>query len=106
MYFIYFYNIDIIKERHKKRSSKEKEYLRWTTYMYDIFIKAMVYQQWAENRSNRDFISATYTQMIKDVSEKLDIDLNNANLKNHLKSLKVNFNEWFELFRNRLSNFA
>ena len=90
----------------KNDKVKKKKHLRWTAQMDDVFIEAMVYQQWAENRPDGTFTSAAYAQMIKDVSEKIGIDLNKAHLKNCLKSLKTEFNEWFELFRNRLSSFA
>lgn len=85
----------------------KKHSVNWTDRMDSAFIDAMVTQQEKGNRINGTFTTQAYTNMVEELNTKLQMNLTKNNLKNRLKSLKVYFSQWYDMFRgSSLSGFA
>ena len=56
-------------------------------------------------RVNGTFTSKAYDHIVKELVEKIDIEINKDKVKNQQKTLKKNFHECYDIFKDRLSGF-
>ncbi|KAL4558679.1 hypothetical protein LXL04_036880 [Taraxacum kok-saghyz] len=81
-----------------KQTAAKKEHTTWTEKMDSAFIEAMIEQQKAGNRINGTFTSQAYSNMVLEMSTKLNMNFTKDQLKNRMKSLKSNFSKWHDMF--------
>ncbi|KAK6939553.1 Myb/SANT-like domain [Dillenia turbinata] len=84
----------------KKHKRMKKENMKWTLQMDNAFIEAMLNQHYQGFRVDGTFTTTAYNNIIKELKEKLGMDLSKMHLKNRMKTLKDHFNECYDLFRN------
>lgn len=71
------------------------------------FIQAMLKEQDKGNIIDGAFTSHAYTNMVNDLSRNLNIDFNQNQLKNRLKTIKQHFAQYYDVFRGAsLSGFS
>ncbi|XP_074296814.1 uncharacterized protein LOC141627444 [Silene latifolia] len=84
--------------QQKKMEAPSSSSLRWTDRMDKVFIDALMNEVVLGNRIDGSFTSHAYDNIVKECSEKMNQPLTKAHLKNHLKTIKKNFNDVFDLF--------
>ncbi|KAL4561033.1 hypothetical protein LXL04_033194 [Taraxacum kok-saghyz] len=90
-----------------KQTTAKKEHTTWIEKMNSTFIEAMIEQQEAGNRINGTFTSQAYSNMVLEMSTKLNMNFTKDQLKNRMKSLKINFSKWYDMFNGTaLSGFS
>nr|XP_043609783.1 uncharacterized protein LOC122581605 [Erigeron canadensis] len=88
-------------------STVKEERFQWTAKMDEAFIEAMLKEQNEGNRIDGSFTPQAYTNMVNDLTAKLNKDFKKEHLKNRLKTLKDHFSQCYDLFRGvSLSGFA
>ncbi|OMP08096.1 hypothetical protein CCACVL1_01160, partial [Corchorus capsularis] len=89
--------------RSKKREESEpkRELLKWSEEMDTVFIDAMSEQNVNGGKLDGSFTPTAYQNMVKICSEKLGTRITKENLKNRLKTLKLNFYGCYDVFRKK-----
>lgn len=82
-----------------------KDKVLWTEKMDEYLIDALLHQQTIGNRVDGTWSSVALSNVSKELSEKLEMDINKDRVKNRLKTIKQKFSSCFDLFKN-LSGFA
>ncbi|GAV68533.1 LOW QUALITY PROTEIN: Myb_DNA-bind_3 domain-containing protein, partial [Cephalotus follicularis] len=77
----------------------------WTSQMDDAFINALLNEQIKDNKVEGTFTTTAYDNVIKELCAQFAKGFKKDKLKNHLKTIKANFNKSYDLFKN-LSGFA
>ena len=57
-------------------------------------------------RVNRTFTSKTYDDIVKELVENFHMEINKDKVKNRQKTLKENFHECYDIFKDGLSGFG
>ena len=57
-------------------------------------------------RVNETFIFKAYDDIVKELVEKFDMEINKDKVKNRQKTLKENFHECYDIFKDGLSGFG
>ncbi|XVF68006.1 hypothetical protein PTKIN_Ptkin10aG0168000 [Pterospermum kingtungense] len=83
----------------------KRDTLKWTQEWDNVFIDAMLEQQVNGYRIDEIFTSTAYVNMLKRLTDELKYPFDKDHLKNHMKTLKNNFNSCYDLFRG-MSGFA
>ncbi|GKB37388.1 Myb/SANT-like domain-containing protein [Tanacetum coccineum] len=84
-----------------------REHFTWTTPMDTAFIEAMLKEQEKGNRPNGTFTSEAYATMAEELSKSLKKDIRKDNLQNRLRTLKLTFGRYYDVFRGAsLSGFS
>ncbi|KAA8517182.1 hypothetical protein F0562_017475 [Nyssa sinensis] len=78
----------------------------WTALMSDALIDAFYQQNVIGNKIDGTFTTKAYDEVVKELCEKLGMDVNKDRIKNRLKTNKTHFNECFDLFNYSLSGFS
>ena len=55
---------------------------------------------------NETFISKAYDDIVKELVEKFDMEINKDKVKHRQKTLKENFHECYDIFKDGLSGFG
>ncbi|KAL4558912.1 hypothetical protein LXL04_037117 [Taraxacum kok-saghyz] len=76
----------------------KKELVKWTDRMDECFIQSLLTQQDKGNRINGTFTSQAYTNMVEDLNAKTELSLTKSHLKNRLKTFKISFSQWYDMF--------
>lgn len=84
--------------KKSKGDNVKREMLKWTPQMDGYFIQSMLTQDYLGNRIDGTFTSSAYTNMVKELCEKLNMDFYKTHLKNHLHTLKDHFTQCYDLF--------
>nr|KAJ0214210.1 hypothetical protein LSAT_V11C400219020 [Lactuca sativa] len=82
----------------QEAGGSEKEQVKWSEIMDYAYIQAMIKQQETDNRVNGSFTPTAYAQMVEELNIKHQMDTK-SHLKNHYKTLKKHFSQWYDLFR-------
>ncbi|WOK92793.1 hypothetical protein Cni_G01485 [Canna indica] len=94
------------RKRDASDSSKKEEREHWTIVMDDALIDALLHQHNIDNRVNGTFITTTYDNIVKELSKKLNKNIDKVKIKNCWKYLKTQFGKCFDLFKYGLSRFS
>lgn len=85
---------------NKKRTNVDKrDIVKWTEHWDDFFVEALVRQQSMGNRIDKVFTTKAYDNIVKELREKIGKPFEKDHLKNRMKTLKHNFNECYDLFK-------
>ncbi|XP_076893125.1 uncharacterized protein LOC143545061 [Bidens hawaiensis] len=85
----------------------KKEHFKWTEMMDEAFIQAMITQKDKGYKINGSFTSKAYTNMIEELTTKLQMVITKNHLKHRLKTLKERFSQWYNMFQGTsLSGFS
>jgi hypothetical protein len=94
------YDMQIVEMGNKKRTNVDnRDTVKWTERWDDLFVDALVRQQSMGNRIDRVFTTKAYDNTVKELREKIGKPFEKYHLKNCLKTLKHNFNECYDLFK-------
>ncbi|XP_028785416.1 uncharacterized protein At2g29880-like [Neltuma alba] len=74
--------------------------------MDDYLVDAFMEQYNCGNKVNGTFTTTAYENIVKEMSALLDIEMDKEKIKNRWKTLKKNFSEIYDIFKNGLSGFA
>nr|XP_027066631.1 uncharacterized protein LOC113692418 [Coffea arabica] len=75
--------------------------------MDDAFIQALLNQHYEGYRVDGTFTTTVYNNIVKELKDKLGKDFTKSHLMNRMKTLKLHFNECYDLFRNgKFSGFS
>ncbi|CAI9297651.1 unnamed protein product [Lactuca saligna] len=77
----------------------KKEQLKWTDWMDYCFIQSMMTQDEKGLRISGSFIPQAYNNMVEELNQKFGKTLTKNHLKNRLKTLKLGFSQWYDMFR-------
>ncbi|KAL4587723.1 hypothetical protein LXL04_000597 [Taraxacum kok-saghyz] len=77
----------------------KKELVKWTNWMDECFIQSLLTQQDKDNRINGTFTSQAYANMVDDLNAKTGLSLTKCHLKNRMKTFKISFSQWYDMFR-------
>ena len=83
---------------------KDGEY--WTTIIYDVLIDAPLHQHHLGNRNGSVFTTHAYDNIVKELQEKFEKPIDKKNVKNRIKTIKCNWLDCYDVFKNGLSGFA
>ncbi|KAK6932187.1 Myb/SANT-like domain [Dillenia turbinata] len=80
--------------------------MTWTHAMDDALVDAFMHQYDMGNKMNGTFITKAYENIVKELIEKFGEWLNKEKVRNRWKTIKKNFSEPYDIFKNGLSGFA
>ncbi|GAV88141.1 Myb_DNA-bind_3 domain-containing protein [Cephalotus follicularis] len=86
-------------EQSKKPNVDKKCSVKWTDYMDDALVDALLNQQNMGNRVDNVFTTAAYDNMVKELREKIGVPVEKNHLKNRIKTVKHNFKECYNHFK-------
>ena len=74
--------------------------------MDDVLIDALLHQHHLGNRNGSVFTTHAYDNIVKDLQEKFENPIDKQKVKNRIKTIKYNWSECYDVFKNGLSGFA
>ncbi|XP_050278990.1 uncharacterized protein LOC126720527 isoform X2 [Quercus robur] len=83
---------------------KDREY--WTAVMDDALIDALLHQHHLGNRNGSVFTTHAYDNIVKELREKFEKPIDKQKVKNRIKTIKYNWSDCYDVFKNGLSGFA
>ena len=83
---------------------KDREY--WTVVMDDVLIDALLHQHHLGNRNGSVFTTHAYDNIVKELQEKFEKPIDKQKVKNRIKTIKYNWSDCYDVFKNGLSGFA
>ena len=83
---------------------KDREY--WTAVMDDALIDALLHQHHLGNRNGSVFTTHAYDNIVKELREKFEKPIDKQKVKNHIKTIKYNWSDCYDAFKNGLNGFA
>ena len=94
----------------KKNGGDPSKEVQWNSVMDDALVDALVdaflHQVIMGGRVNRTFTSKAYDDIVKELVEKFHMEINKDKVKNRQKTLKKNFHECYDIFKDGLSAFG
>ena len=87
----------------KKNGGDPSKKVQQSSVMDDALMDAFLYQVIIGGRVNETFISKAYDDIVKELVEKFDMEINKDKVKNRQKTLKENFHECYDIFKDGLS---
>ncbi|XWS14366.1 hypothetical protein CRYUN_Cryun35bG0003100 [Craigia yunnanensis] len=91
--------------KSKNINVNKRDVLKWMQPMDDVLIDALLHQQSLGTRVDKVFTTTAYENMVNELYEKIGMPIEKGHLKNRIKTLKHNFYECYDLFKDR-SGFA
>ncbi|KAK9998908.1 hypothetical protein SO802_018511 [Lithocarpus litseifolius] len=85
-----------ISKKNGRDPSKE---VQWSSVMDDALVDAFLHQVIIGGRVNGTFTSKAYDDIVK------ELEINKDKVKNRQKTLKKNFHECYDIFKDELSGF-
>ncbi|KAA8521825.1 hypothetical protein F0562_012504 [Nyssa sinensis] len=95
-----------MSKKVKMNDTSKRDRFIWTALMDDTLIDAFYQQNVIGNKIDGTFTTKAYDEVVKELCEKLGMDVNKDKIKNRLKTIKTHFNECFDLFNYGLSGFS
>ncbi|XP_075675095.1 uncharacterized protein LOC142644350 [Castanea sativa] len=83
---------------------KDREY--WTTVMDDALIGALLHQHHLGNRNGSVFTTCAYDNIVKELQKNFEKPIDKQKVKNRIKTIKYNWSDCYDVFKNGLSCFA
>ena len=74
--------------------------------MDDTLIDVFLHQMIIGGRVNGTFTSKVYDDIVKKLVQKFHMEINKDKVKNRQKTLKKNFHECYDIFKDGLSGFG
>ena len=90
----------------KKNGGDPSKEVQWSSVMDDALVDAFLHQVIIGGRVNGTFTSKAYDDIVKELVEKFDMEINKDKVKNRQKTLKKNFHECYDIFKDGLSGFG
>ena len=90
----------------KKNGGDPSKEVQWSNVMDDALVDAFLHQVIIVGRVNRTFTSKAYDDIVKKLVENFHMETNKDKVKNRQKTLKKNFHECYDIFKNGLSGFG
>ncbi|KAF3973801.1 hypothetical protein CMV_002799 [Castanea mollissima] len=94
-----FHHLTIQMGNKKRTNVDKRDIVKWTERWDDFFVEALVRQQSMGNRIDKVFTTKAYDNIVKELREKIGKPFEKDHLKNRMKTLKHNFNECYDLFK-------
>ena len=94
----------------KKNGGDPSKEVQWSSVMDNTLVDAFLYQVIIGGRVNGTFTSKTYDDIVKELVENFHMEINKDKVKdkvkNQQKTLKNNFHECYNIFKDGLSGFG
>ena len=90
----------------KKNGGDPSKKVQWNSIMDDALIDVFLHQMIIGGRVNGTFTSKVYDYIVKKLVKKFNMEINKDKVKNRQKTLKKNFHECYDIFKDRLSDFG
>ena len=74
--------------------------------MDDVLIDALLHQHHLGNRNGSVFTTHAYDNIVKELREKFEKPIDKQKVKNRIKTIKYNWSDCYDVFKNGLSGFA
>ena len=87
----------------KKNGGDPSKEVQWSSVMDDALVDAFLHQVIIVGRVNGTFTSKVYDDIVKKLVENFHMETNKDKVKNRQKTLKKNFHECYDIFKNGLS---
>ena len=100
------YQRRIVEIQAKKNSGDPSKEVQWSSVMNDALVDAFLHQVIRGGRVNGTFTSKAYDDIVKGLVEKFLVEINKDKVKNQQKTLKKNFHECYDIFKDGLSGFG
>ena len=90
----------------KKNGRDPSKKVQWNSVMDDALIDVFLHQMIIGGRVNGTFTSKVYDDIVKKLVKKFHMETNKYKVKNRQKTLKKNFHECYDIFKDGLSGFG
>ena len=90
----------------KKNSGDPSKEVQWSSVIDDALVDDFLHQVIIGGRVNGTFTSKAYDDIVKEFVEKFDMEINKDKVKNRQNTLKKNFHECYDIFKDGLSDFG
>ena len=90
----------------KKNSGDLSKEVQWSSVIDDALVDDFLHQVIINGRVNGTFTSRAYDDIVKELVEKFDMEINKDKVKNRQNTLKKNFHECYDIFKDGLSGFG
>ena len=95
-----------VMPRKKKSIDNNEECLSWTYQMDEALVDAFLHQQNSGNRVNGTFTPKAYDNIMKELKERLGMQIEKDKIKNRWKTMKSNFAKCFDVIQYGMSGFG
>ncbi|KAL4595832.1 hypothetical protein ACB092_12G120500 [Castanea dentata] len=90
----------------KKNGGDLSKEVQWSSVMDDALVDALLHQVIIGDRVNENFTSKAHDDIVKELVEKIHLEINKDKVKNRQKTLKKNFHECYDIFKDWFSGFG
>ena len=90
----------------KKNSEDPSKEVEWSSVMDVALVDVFLYQVIIGGRVNGIFTCKAYDDIVKELVEKFHMEFDKDKAKNRQKTLKKNFHECYDIFKDGLSGFG
>ena len=90
----------------KKNDGDPSKEVQCSSVMNDALVDAFLHQMAIGGRVNGTFISKAYDNIVKELDENFHMEINKDKVKNQQKTLKKNFYEYYDIFKDGLNGFG
>ena len=90
----------------KKIGEDPSKEVQWSSVINDALVNTFLHQVIISGRVNGTFTSKAYDDIMKELVEKFHMEINKDKMKNRQKTLKKNFHECYDIFKDGLSGFG
>ena len=88
-----------------KNGGNPSKKVQWSSVMDDALVDVFLHQMIIGGRVNGTFTSKVYDDIVKKLVKKFHMEINKDKVKNRQKTLKKNFHECYDIFKDGLSGF-
>nr|POF21629.1 hypothetical protein CFP56_24754 [Quercus suber] len=90
----------------KKNGGDPSKEVQWSRVMDDALVDAFLHQVIIGGKVNGTFISNAYDDIVKESVEKFHMEIIEDKVKNRQKTLKKNFRECYDIFKDGLTQLS
>ena len=90
----------------KKNGGDPSKEVQWSSIIDDALVDAFLHQVIIVGRVNGTFTSKEYDDIVKELVENFHMETNKDKVKNRQNTLKKNFHERYDIFKDGLSGFG
>ena len=90
----------------KKNGGDPSKEVQWSSFMDDALVDIFLHQVIIDGRVNGTFTFKAFDDIVKELVEKFFMEINKDKVKNQQKTLKKNFHECYDIFKDGLCGFG
>ena len=90
----------------KKNGGDPSKEVQWSSFMDDALVDIFLHQVIIDGRVNGTFTFKAFDDIVKGLVEKFLVEINKDKVKNQQKTLKKNFHECYDIFKDGLCGFG